>query len=135
MLSVPIQSLVNFTQFDWEQGFSSNISSIQAETTEYLHHSVINIILCEEAFIYVLISSLIRELERHQERHQGDELLRPFAALAARSFRCGLIATLDIAAIFVHSVIIDEETVSQYPLRIDGVLLIFLNLMFFVFLP
>lgn len=130
---------MNFTQFDWDREFSTNISVIKADTTEYLHHSVLNIILFEEAFIYILISSLIRELEgsqeRHRERRRGNEILRPFAALAARSFRCGLIATLDIAAIFVHSVIINEETISQYPLRIDGVLLIFLNLMFFIFLP
>ena len=117
---------MNITLFDWESEFpSSNISSIDFDTTEYLHHTLIGVLLLEEAFIYLLISSLFRELERDED----------FRQYFARIFRFLLITVLDVCAIVVHKIIVDENTLSQYPLRVDGLFLICLNLVFLAFFP
>jgi hypothetical protein len=128
MFNPPGILLVNFTQlagagkseFSTHHDFSS-----PPDLTERLHHTLIGILLLEAAFVYLLISALF-------QRPESDD---DFRRLCARWFRFFSISILDACTIIVHKVVVNEETSSQYPLRIDGYLLVCLNLTLLCILP
>lgn len=120
MFGIPFANLVNFTQFAWEHDLS-----VKTDSTEKLHHTLIGILLLEAAVIYFLISTLFRNFNRDEE----------FPLFIARSFRFSAITILDTCAVIVHQRIVNEETSLQYPLRFDGLLLMYLNLWLLIFLP
>jgi branched-subunit amino acid transport protein len=123
--------LLNFTQFASGQ-FAGKSEfpthhdfSSPPDLAERLHHTLIGILLLEAAFVYLLISALFQSPESDDD----------FRRLLARWFRFCSITILDACTIIVHKVVINEETSSPYSLRIDGYLLMCLNLTLLCILP
>lgn len=122
--------LLNFSQLTsqfagkWELPAQPDFST-PPDFAERLHHTLIGILLLEAAFVYLLISALF-------QRPEGDDGLR---RLLARWFRFFSITILDACTIIVHRLVVNEETLTPYSLRIDGYLLMCLNLALLCILP
>lgn len=123
--------LLNFSQlasqFAGRSEFSTHheVPSPPPDLAEKLHHTLIGILLLEAAFVYLLISALFQRPE------ENDEVRRIFA----RWFRFCSITILDACTIIVHTVVVNEETSTPYSLRLDGYLLMCLNLALLCILP
>lgn len=122
--------LLNFSQLAGQFAGKSEFPthhefSSPPDLAERLHHTLIGILLLEAAFVYLIISALF-------QRPEGDDDLR---RLFARWFRFFSITILDACTIIVHKVVVNEETSSPYSLRLDGYVLMCLNLALLCILP
>lgn len=122
--------LLNFSQLASQFGAKSEFPTHHEvpsppDLAEKLHHTLIGILLLEAAFVYLLISALF-------QRPEGEDELR---RLFARWFRFCSITILDACTIIVHIVVVNEETSTPYSLRLDGYLLMCLNLALLCILP
>lgn len=117
-------NLLNFTMLNWDHEFTSR--SDLATSSEFLHHALISIFLVESAAIYFSASILLRSLQRDDEIYQN---------LCVRSIRFAAISIIDCCALLIHSIVLDLDTQTQYPLRLDSLTLMCLNILLFVSVP
>lgn len=117
-------NLLNFTMLNWDHEFTSR--SDLATSSEFLHHALISIFLVESAAIYFSASILLRSLQRDDEIYQN---------LCVRSIRFAAISIIDLCALLIHSIVLDLDTQTQYPLRLDSLTLMCLNILLFVSVP
>lgn len=117
-------NLLNSTMLNWDREFTSR--SDLATSSEFLHHALISIFLFESAAIYFSASLLLRSLQRDDEIYQN---------LCVRSIRFAAITIIDACAILIHQFVIDLDTQTQYPLRLDSLTLMCLNFLLFVSVP
>lgn len=116
-------NLVNFTKLNWEHELSLPNSPIDA--AEYLHHTLITIFLLESAAIYCSASLILQQLQREDAIYQQ---------LSLRTIRFCAVAIIDACTILIHRVIFNAETQALYPLRLDALVLMCLNLLIFIFM-
>lgn len=116
-------NLVNFTKLNWEHELSLPTSPI--DEAEYLHHTLITIFLLESAAIYCSASLILQQLQREDAIYQQ---------LSLRTIRFSAVAIIDACTILIHQVIFNAETQALYPLRLDALVLMCLNLLIFIFM-
>lgn len=109
---------------NWDHEFTSR--SDPATSSEFLHHALISIFLVESAAIYFSASILLRSLQRDDEIYQN---------LCVRSIRFTAISIIDFCALLIHNIVLDLDTQTQYPLRLDSLTLMCLNFLLFVSVP
>lgn len=117
-------NLLNFTMLNWDREITSR--SDLATSSEFIHHALISVFLVESAAIYFSASLLLRSLQRDDEIYQN---------LCVRSIRFAAISIIDACAIVIHEIVLDLDTQTQYPLRLDSLTLMCLNFLLFVSVP
>lgn len=117
-------NLLNSTILNW--GYELTSRSDLATSSEFIHHALISVFLVESAAIYFSASILLRSLQRDDEIYQN---------LCVRSIRFVAITIIDACAILIHKVVLDLDTQTQYPLRLDSLTLMCLNFLLFVSVP
>lgn len=118
------QKLLNFTTLDWEEGFL--LSGDPAASSEGLHHTLVSIFLLESAAIYFSASLLLHSLARDGEVYQQ---------FCVRSIRFSAITIIDACMVLIHQIVVDPDTQAQFSLRLDGLLLMSINLLLFLCFP
>ncbi len=114
-------NLVNFTKLNWEHEFLSG--SDPGTSNESLHHTLISIFLLESAVIYISASLLLQSFERDDAIYQQ---------LSIRTIRFSAVSIIDACTILIHKIVVNVETQTLYPLRLDTLLLMCLNLLLFI---
>ena len=115
-------TLLNSPMLNWDNELAS--SNDLATSSEFLHRVLLSVFLIESGAIYFSASLLLRTLQRDDEIYQN---------LCVRLIRFAAITIIDACAILIHNIVLDLDTQTQYPLRLDSLTLMCLNFLLFVF--